>query len=169
MSFSPDKRAESVCNMYDEHIEEIKKLGGDLEKYESLFLTWLSAESRCANWAITGPARFPVERNKKRMEWAVKHWDKLAYFMDKLRNPKPIGPMRTELDYGITESRYEINGTTVYQNTEANHIQILFTDKPSIEMISKLKSKGFKWSPRFKAWQRQLTPNAVIVTKWVLS
>lgn len=37
-------------------------------------------------------------------------------------------------------------------------MQILFPGKPSSEIISYLKSNGFRWSPFNKAWQRQNTP-----------
>lgn len=35
--------------------------------------------------------------------------------------------------------------------------------------ILTLKSYGFKWSPRYQAWQRQLTQNAVYAVKRVLN
>ena len=37
--------------------------------------------------------------------------------------------------------------------------------KPDQEIIDMLKGKSFKWSPKNKAWQRQLTDNAVYDTK----
>ena len=38
--------------------------------------------------------------------------------------------------------------------------RFVFDDKPEQEVINLLKSEGFKWSPKNKAWQRQMTPNA---------
>jgi len=43
---------------------------------------------------------------------------------------------------------------------EADRLQILFDEKPDEETRAALKSNGFRWSPRYSAWQRQLTPNA---------
>ena len=51
-------------------------------------------------------------------------------------------------------------GGEIVRNLEADRLQILFDEKPDEEMRAKLKSNGFRWSPRYSAWQRQLTPNA---------
>lgn len=52
------------------------------------------------------------------------------------------------------------DGGTLVKNFAEDRLQILFDAKPDSETISKLKKNGFRWSPRFKAWQRQLTQNA---------
>jgi hypothetical protein len=44
----------------------------------------------------------------------------------------------------------------VYENVEANRLQIMFRGKPAPEMIRELKSHGFKWAPSVGVWQRQL-------------
>ena len=51
-------------------------------------------------------------------------------------------------------------GGEIVRNLEADRLQIIFDEKPDEEMRTKLKSNGFRWSPRYSAWQRQLTPNA---------
>lgn len=53
---------------------------------------------------------------------------------------------------------YEADGCEVVDNIEQQRVQILFPGKPSAEIISYLKSHGFRWSPFNKAWQRQNTP-----------
>ena len=53
---------------------------------------------------------------------------------------------------------YEADGCEVVDNIEQQRVQILFPGKPSAEIISYLKSNGFRWSPFNKAWQRQNTP-----------
>ena len=53
------------------------------------------------------------------------------------------------------------NGGKVVKNYSEDRLQILFDEKPDQETISKLKHNGFRWSPRFVAWQRQLTSNAL--------
>ena len=55
----------------------------------------------------------------------------------------------------------EINGIKIIQNTELDRLQLFFDDIPSAETRNILKSNGFKWSPTNKAWQRQLTQNAL--------
>lgn len=54
----------------------------------------------------------------------------------------------------------EIDGVRIVENTEENRLQLFFDGKPAPEIITLLKQHAFKWSPRFKAWQRILTPNA---------
>ena len=51
-------------------------------------------------------------------------------------------------------------GGEIVRNLEADRLQILFDEKPDEETRAALKSNGFRWSPRYSAWQRQLTPNA---------
>lgn len=54
----------------------------------------------------------------------------------------------------------KFEGGIIVKNREEDRLQILFNEKPDAETISRLKHNGFRWSPRFKAWQRQLTTNA---------
>ncbi len=63
----------------------------------------------------------------------------------------------------------EINGVRVVQNKQADRIQLFFDGKPDPEMISKLKSAAFRWSPSNGCWQRQLTQNAIHATNRVLA
>ncbi|MFV0382269.1 MAG: hypothetical protein ACK5KR_08645, partial [Breznakia sp.] len=59
-------------------------------------------------------------------------------------------------------------GGKVVNNFQENRIQLVFDEKPSPNIISQLKKAAFKWSPRFGAWQRQLTRNAIFATKHFL-
>lgn len=54
----------------------------------------------------------------------------------------------------------EFEGGKVVKNFSEDRLQLVFPGKPDSETISKLKSNGFRWSPRFMAWQRQLTDNS---------
>lgn len=60
-------------------------------------------------------------------------------------------------------------GGKVVFNYSEDRLQILFDAVPSEEVRSKLKMRAFKWSPRFQAWQRQLTGNAVYAARQVLN
>lgn len=55
-----------------------------------------------------------------------------------------------------------INGESaeVVRNIDVMRLQLIFEDKPNTETRNILKSNGFKWSPKFKAWQRLLNDNA---------
>lgn len=60
-----------------------------------------------------------------------------------------------------TEADAENNGLfTVVENKEIMRLQILFDGIPPAAARDILKRNGFKWSPKNKAWQRQLTDNA---------
>lgn len=54
----------------------------------------------------------------------------------------------------------KFDGGEIVRNLEADRLQILFDEKPDEETRATLKSNGFRWSPRYSAWQRQLTSNA---------
>ena len=58
------------------------------------------------------------------------------------------------------ERKATFDGGRVEESKEKNRIQIFFEKIPSAEVRDKLKSRGFHWSPREKAWQRQLTQAA---------
>lgn len=69
-SFSPDVRGDQTIKEHSEQLEEdlqyIRENGGDPVKYqqdyERYFSDWLSAKSKCASSAVTGPAKFSVKR-----------------------------------------------------------------------------------------------------------
>ena len=62
----------------------------------------------------------------------------------------------------------EIEGLKIVENTEAMRIQLIFDDKPSAEVRDVLKSNGFRWSPKFAAWQRHLNSNGKYAVEKVL-
>lgn len=62
----------------------------------------------------------------------------------------------------------KFDGGEIVRNLEADRLQILFDEKPDEATRAALKSNGFRWSPRYNAWQRQLTRNAEIAARRVL-
>ena len=54
------------------------------------------------------------------------------------------------------------------EDFEDGRIRFKFDGKPRQEIIDIMKSRGFKWSPSNKAWQRQNTPNGVYSAKKVI-
>jgi hypothetical protein len=62
----------------------------------------------------------------------------------------------------------EIEGLKIVENTEAMRIQLIFDDKPATEVREVLKSNGFRWSPRYSAWQRHLNSNGKCAVEKVL-
>lgn len=67
------------------------------------------------------------------------------------------------------DKEMEFDGGKLVWNYEEDRLQILFNDIPTEGKRKELKASGFRWSPRFKAWQRQLTGNAVYAAKRVLN
>lgn len=62
----------------------------------------------------------------------------------------------------------KFDGGEIVRNAEENRLQIIFDSIPDDETRASLKSNGFHWSPRNKAWQRQLTQNAESAARRVL-
>ena len=86
---------------------------------------------------------------------------------------KRVADRLAELDKRQAEQAYptestKFDGGEIVRNLEADRLQILFDDKPNEEMRAKLKNNGFRWSPRNKAWQRQLTQNSEYAARRVL-
>lgn len=88
-SFNPEARGERFVRDYcaeQAKICEVCKQYGIapdrlLQKHTRLSEAYLSAESRCASWAIVGPARFPTAKMQKRTEYAHAHLDRLCHFV----------------------------------------------------------------------------------------
>ncbi len=55
---------------------------------------------------------------------------------------------------------YDMEHFKVVENTEMMRLQLFFDGKPDAEIREAVKHNGFKWSPKNKCWQRQLTNNA---------
>lgn len=63
----------------------------------------------------------------------------------------------------------KFDGGEIVRNLDADRLQIIFDDKPNEDTRAALKTNGFRWSPRFGAWQRQLTRNAEIAARRALN
>lgn len=82
LSFSPEKRGDQIISNYSQELEEdMASMPGEeadqyMQKYIRLMRAWLVSLSGCASPMITGPSKFPVERMKKRSQWADNHYSK---------------------------------------------------------------------------------------------
>lgn len=63
----------------------------------------------------------------------------------------------------------EIEGVTVCVCNSEERLRLCYDGKPDSDTIALLKHNGFKWSPKNKAWQRQLTDNAFYAASRVLA
>lgn len=64
-------------------------------------------------------------------------------------------------------SGWTFEGGEAVVNDDLCRLQLVFDEKPSEEVIGKLKSNGFHWSPKEGAWQRQLNRNAISAANWL--
>lgn len=66
------------------------------------------------------------------------------------------------------KKEFEFEGGTVLLNEAENRLQILYDEKPDDAARAELKKNGFRWSGKFKAWQRQLTRAAMATASQLL-
>lgn len=81
-------------------------------------------------------------------------WYALPYLSKDIKAVKERIEKLEKLDSIQVSADIEFNGGTIVENTDINRVQIIFDSKPDQEIIDKLKSNGFHWSPSEKAWQR---------------
>jgi len=62
-------------------------------------------------------------------------------------------------------SELTFTGGHIIDNAEADRVQIIYDAKPSQDVITKLKSEGWHWSPSVPCWQRKRTPAALLSAK----
>lgn len=58
----------------------------------------------------------------------------------------------------------EFAGGKAIHNKEINRIQLIFDNIPDESVRNELKGKGFHWSRKERAWQREFTENAIKAT-----
>ena len=87
-SFSPEVRAESCVRDFSEELDaDLKELGENTGKYAEKYVdhlrTWAKRKSRCMSTMITGPANFPVERNRKAMNSEHAAWEDFRWWRER--------------------------------------------------------------------------------------
>lgn len=85
--------------------------------------------------------------------------------------PEAAKRMREKLKVTREQENREVTfeGGTLVWNYQESRLQILFNKIPEESKRRELKSSGFHWSPKNRAWQRQLNPNAVSAAKRILN
>ena len=86
-------------------------------------------------------------------------------------NNAAIKRLRTRIEHleTVKTMQVEHQGYTYKENAEAMRVQLIFPDKPDDETRTLLKSEGFRWSPRYGAWQRQLTTAGKMAARRVMN
>lgn len=85
-----------------------------------------------------------------------------------LEKREKLTARKREIADTIGNTEFTMGDVRVVKNFDENRIQIIFPGKPDSGMISKLKGKGFRWSPKNTAWQRVLTNRAIYDAKALL-
>lgn len=177
-SHSPKDRAVSAIadarTMIEHGVDFLTESGATPELVEEwtakalrLWLAYQSAGARTANPMITGPARFPVEKNRKAMESERKRGEEYYAFVDHPnrwidRRYRSAEKATLSAEAATVDHRaLEFPGVKLVQNTTLDRIQLLFDGKPDTDTIRDLKGEAFRWSPRQGAWQRKNTNNGV--------
>ena len=147
--------------------EKLAELEKTKEFYKAVNKAWKKGNDELY---ILGLSDTDIEKLKKGMysheTLPFKIWQ-LSNLNAEIRRIKKRIEELSKLDDMQTESVKFSNGE-MRINTEINRIQFVFGAIPPEEIRKLLKSNGFKWSPREKAWQRQRTLNAISRTNWLL-
>lgn len=193
-SWTPEKRADDDIAGYVRDVlafaemlepyattpEKVAEAIAQVEKYRLKYIEWeytlWAAKARTASPMITGPARFPVDRNNKALNaemkkinaylaWrpkaeraAIKAVEMIGYVAPPKPDGAPSGQKTTKFD-----------GLVMIENYDMDRVQIVFPDKPSAEERAMLKGEAFKWAPSQNAWQRQLTANGMRAAQRVIA
>lgn len=173
-SHSPKDRAASALAGGAESISEgIQKLTGNsveqaqidqwTDKAIRLWLAMQHAGARTANPMITGPANFPVARNKKAMATEIKRMDEFYSFVNnaddwlRRRQRSVEKAALNALAATVEHKKVDFPGVSIVDNTTLERVQLIFDEKPDPKTIAELKRHAFRWSPREGAWQRKNT------------
>ena len=116
-SFYPEERASSILKELEEELQgdlaELDDPGNYREKYIAHARDWLGKKSRVMSSMITGPANFPVNRNRKALSSEDRSWEEFRKW--RLRYIKAVNRVHTlspedDLDLAIkTVDRLIIN------------------------------------------------------------
>lgn len=109
-----------------------------------------------AQWPYRQQKYFFTDQNQANIRNKCKRLEELKKARAIVEEEKAEG-----LKIGVSEKE----GLRMENNHEAARVQLFFNGKPDDETRAKLKANGFRWSPRFGAWQRQNTPNGLAIAR----
>lgn len=117
ISFSPEVRADQCVKDFSDELEaDLAELGENAGEYESKYIdhlrAWAGRKSRCLSPMITGPANFPVVRNRKAFDSEQNAWKEFREWRE--RYFKAVNRVRTkspeeEIDDALVKLEKERN------------------------------------------------------------
>jgi hypothetical protein len=147
--------------------EKLKELEAAQERMKAINKAWKQGNAALNALGLTDDEiekiknKMPDYETKPFPTWALSNNNaEIRRIKQKLEELNKLDTMKAET--------VKFPGGEAVINLELNRIQFLFDDIPSQEIRKLLKSNGFKWSPKEKAWQRQRTLNAVRTIKYLL-
>lgn len=143
-SFYPEKRANQVIEEFSTELAmdlaQLDSLGNYQEKYEAKFLAWLSAKGRCMSAMITGPANFPVAKNRKNMQSEQNKWEEFRSWRE--RYFKAVNRQRTlSPEEEIDATLAKLDKLIVAHETMKGINKIVKSNKADDEKIAEIVEK----------------------------
>jgi hypothetical protein len=114
-----------------------------------------------------------ADKIDRRIQTTTRPWETVPFSNYELTNnnaeikrlQKRIAEITRNREIGFVGWKFE--GGEAVINTELNRLQLFFDERPTAEQCGILGHKGFHWSPRERAWQRQLNDNAIYAVNYV--
>lgn len=150
-------------------MERIENLKADLEKKKAINAYYRKHNTFIGCSELTPEAAEKLEKEYKDMRarcpWHTKPFPdyELTSIRDKIkRNSERLAELekRQETQAANDNAPEKFDGGEIIRNIAIDRLQIVFDSIPAADIRESLKNNGFRWSPKNKAWQRQLTPNA---------
>ena len=152
--------------MLQERLDSLQK---ELERDKVLNAYWRKHKTfiGCPELSASYAEKLTAEINEmlNRCAWITKPFPdyELTSLRDKIKRTEErlaeLDRREAAQESGDT-SNQKFEGGEIIRNTILDRLQIIFDSIPDEETRTALKQNGFRWSPKNKAWQRQLTNNA---------
>lgn len=168
-----EKQMETMRNRSEQWAEKIEKfLDNTWKKLQELTPIEVVLEryrNSGADEIISSDDPYAIEKLEAELEYYQTKLPKTRNNSASIRRIK----QRIELlnkKKGKPAQTLEFKGGKIVANYDIDRLQIFFDEKPSEELRSAMKSRGFRCAPSQNyAWQRQLTNNAIYAAKSILS
>ena len=167
-SFDPEKRADSIITEYSEEMESDIQVMANclnfdkekyLEKYEDKIMNWIHSSQRVMNPMITGPANFPVNRNRKAMDSEQNRYNEFRTWRERyikaMFREKPLSA-----EEELEKVKNKLSRAKVFQEQMKKANIIFRKNLPEKETIDLIKKSGIqdwvynqKCENKFKTFQ----------------